>query len=100
MRSQLDEQTRVHAIVHGRVQGVSFRFFTQRTAEELRLTGWVRNRRDGTVEAVAEGPLAQIGRFVSFLHRGSPSAQVAHVDVRYSQPTGEFSGFFIRYDLD
>ena len=49
------EQTRLHAVVHGRVQGVSFRYFVMECARRLDLFGWVRNRYDGTVEVMVEG---------------------------------------------
>jgi acylphosphatase len=87
---------RVEAVVYGRVQGVSFRYYTQREAGRLRLTGWVRNRRDGTVETVAEGPEAALQAFVNFLHRGSPGARVDRVALSWSVATGEFNQFNVR----
>ncbi|NJL92227.1 MAG: acylphosphatase [Anaerolineae bacterium] len=62
---------RLHALVHGRVQGVSFRATTQQTAQQLNLTGWVRNRPDGTVEVLAEGPRAALERLLTFAGRGA-----------------------------
>ena len=56
---------RLHATVFGRVQGVSFRFYTRDTADELGLTGWVANRYDGSVEVVAEGPRAALDQLLS-----------------------------------
>ncbi|NDJ78918.1 MAG: acylphosphatase [Chloroflexi bacterium] len=88
---------RLHAIVHGRVQGVNFRANTQREAAHRRLTGWVRNRWDGTVETVAEGPQATLEAFEQYLHQGPSAAQVERVEVSYSAATGEFSSFNIRY---
>lgn len=87
---------RIEAVVYGRVQGVSFRYYTQREAGRLRLTGWVRNRRDGTVETVAEGPEAALQAFVNFLHRGSPSARVDRVALSWGVATGEFNQFSVR----
>lgn len=92
-----DNPLRLHAVVYGYVQGVNFRSSTQREAASLNLTGWVRNRWDGTVEAVAEGPRSAIERFERYLHRGPMAAEVERVDVTYSPATGEFSGFHIRY---
>jgi acylphosphatase len=87
---------RVEAVVYGRVQGVSFRYYTQREAGRLRLTGWVRNRRDGTVETLAEGPEEALQAFVKFLHRGSPSARVDRVALSWGDATSEFNQFSVR----
>ena len=86
-------EARLHAIVHGFVQGVNFRYYTIRAAQRLGITGWVANRWDGTVETVAEGSHASLAEFEAFLHRGSPSAEVERVDVSWQTPTGEFSHF-------
>ncbi|MGQ9849702.1 MAG: acylphosphatase [Aggregatilineaceae bacterium] len=92
-----EELLRLHALVHGHVQGVYFRATTQHEAVARGLKGWVRNRWDGTVEVVAEGPRAALASFEVFLHQGPPGAHVTHVDIAYSPATGEFSGFNIRY---
>lgn len=91
------EQTRLHAIVHGRVQGVNFRYTTLHAADRLKLTGWVANRWDGTVETVAEGPRSDLDKFLSFLHQGPPSAWVDRVDADWQAPTGEFIDFRVRF---
>jgi acylphosphatase len=83
--------------VHGHVQGVNFRYYTTRTARRLSLSGWVANRRDGTVETIVEGEHSDVERFVGFLHRGSPAARVEDVDVEWESPRGEFGGFRVRY---
>lgn len=88
---------RLHAIVDGRVQGVSFRYYTVQRAGELGVVGWVRNRFDGTVEVVAEGFRGQLDKLAAWLHRGSPSAMVTSVDIRWLPATEEFSGFRVRY---
>ena len=90
-------ETRLHAIVHGRVQGVNFRYYTIHAAQRLGLTGWVANRWDGTVEAVAEGEREALDKFRAFLHSGSPSSMVQQVDVKWETPTGEFERFGVRY---
>jgi acylphosphatase len=90
-------QARVHAVVHGYVQGVNFRYYATRTAQSLGLKGWIANRRDGNVETVAEGEHSNLVEFVDFLHRGSPAASVRNVDVEWKSPTGEFSSFTVRY---
>ncbi len=88
---------RLHAIVHGFVQGVGFRANTQRQAVTRAITGWVRNTPDGTVEVVAEGTEPDVKAFERFLRRGPSAAVVDRVDVTYSEATGEFSRFNIRY---
>lgn len=88
---------RLHAIVHGRVQGVSFRYYTQKRARELGLTGFVRNQWDGSVEVVAEGPQAAVEDLLSFLHVGPRAAFVTEVDTRWPQPVAEFDQFGVRY---
>jgi len=90
-------ESRLHAVVHGRVQGVNFRYYTVRTAQRLGLTGWVANRWDGTVETVAEGRREALNEFRDFLHRGPPSALVQQVDVTWETPTGQFRHFGVRY---
>ncbi len=85
----------VHLVISGRVQGVSFRANTQRTAKQLGLAGWVRNRADGCVEAWAEGPDAAIKDFVTWCHRGPTFAVVDTVDVHSEEPRG-LDGFAIQ----
>lgn len=84
-------------VISGRVQGVFFRATTRRKAQQTDLTGWVRNRPDGKVEAVFEGPTAAVRKMVSWCHEGPRMAQVESVDVDWSEPTGEFGGFSVRY---
>ncbi|MBN1977305.1 MAG: acylphosphatase [Anaerolineae bacterium] len=91
------KQARLHAIVHGRVQGVNFRYATLQAADRLRLTGWVANRWNGTVETVAEGPSGDLETFLSFLHRGPPSAWVDRVDANWQAATGEFTDFRVQF---
>lgn len=88
---------RLHAVISGHVQGVNFRAYTRREAERLRLTGWVRNRSNGSVETVAEGLAEDLATFLDFLKLGSPSASVSLVDADWEAATGEFSRFEIRY---
>lgn len=86
---------RAHVIIKGRVQGVFFRAEARRKAEELGLTGWVRNNPDGAVEAVAEGDTDMVEKFVNWCHEGPPRARVAAVEVSRSGATGEFTHFTI-----
>lgn len=71
----------IRALVHGRVQGVFFRAYTRDKAVQLNLAGWVRNKRDGTVECHAQGTNQAIEEFIRFLHQGSPSSYVDDVAV-------------------
>lgn len=67
-------------VIHGSVQGVGFRYFAQKTAFELRLSGTVRNRDDGTVEVIAIGTPGQLADFAGRLHQGPPASRVRHVE--------------------
>ena len=89
---------RLHVIVRGRVQGVFFRASTQREARRLGLTGWVANRRDGSVEAIAEGGEDELREFLAFCNRGPSAARVDKVDVRWRGYSGEFPDFRIVTD--
>lgn len=88
---------RLHAIVHGLVQGVNFRYYTQRQAEGLGVTGWAANRWDGTVEVVAEGARAALEDLLAWLQHGPPAAHVDGVQADWEAPTGEFDHFRVRY---
>ena len=90
-------KARAHIFVSGRVQGVFFRDHTQRWASSLNLTGWVKNIRDGRVEALAEGDKEKIGELIIRLKEGPPSAQVDRVDVNWEDYKGEFKDFRITY---
>ncbi|MBC2777805.1 acylphosphatase [Parasphingopyxis marina] len=81
-----------HLIIHGRVQGVFYRDWTVETARRLGLTGWVRNRRDGTVEAVVQGEDEAVERFIEMAKDGPPRAGVKHIDAA-PLPAGGFSHF-------
>jgi len=87
---------RLHARVHGQVQGVGFRYFVWRQAKALGLTGWVRNRRDGTVEVVAEGPERALKLLLAVLYEGPPAARVEDVEVTWEPATRKFLIFEIR----
>jgi acylphosphatase len=97
MERDRESAKRLHAVVYGHVQGVNFRAYTRRKAEELELTGWVRNMPGGAVETVAEGSVAALDQFIEFLHQGSPSASVSRVEVRWDDIAAEFTDFHVRY---
>ena len=81
MEQDASKRERAEITVHGRVQGVAFRFYTQNEARRLGLTGWVRNNPDGSVETRAQGDERVLERFVAFLEEGPRAARVASVDV-------------------
>lgn len=82
-------------VVHGRVQGVWFRQSCRRLAADLDLTGWVRNRTDGTVEALFEGPVDAVARAVAWCRSGPPAAVVTDIEVTEAAPSG-LDGFAVR----
>jgi acylphosphatase len=87
------ERSAVHLVVAGRVQGVAFRARAVAEATRLGLSGWVRNRMDGTVEARAEGTPEAVKAFVAWCHHGPPAAKVDQVRVDPVPPTGLDRGF-------
>lgn len=86
---------RVQVIIRGRVTGVFFRAATQREARRLGISGWVRNRPDGSVELVAEGEEEAIKAIISWAQHGTSAARVDDVDVRWRSYAGEFADFRI-----
>ena len=82
-------QKRIHLVVRGRVQGVYFRATAQREARQHGLSGWVKNRGDGSVEIVAEGEEDDVKDFLNWAHAGPSTARVDAVDVRWRSYTGE-----------
>ena len=88
---------RLSVRVAGRVQGVYFRAFTRNQARALGLTGWVRNAYDGSVHLEAEGPRPALETLLAAVRRGPSDARVDHVAVEWSEATGAFDGFAVRY---
>lgn len=83
-----------HLVITGRVQGVAYRACMAQEARRLGVTGWVRNRSDGCVEAMVAGSDEQVAAIMNWARRGPPSAQVNHVAVEIgSGEPGEFVGF-------
>lgn len=87
----------ISAVVVGRVQGVGYRYSTQRVGTELGLAGWVRNRPDGTVEIWAQGNDAEVDRLVEFLGTGPPACRVTSLIVNDTDPDPGLSGFGVRW---
>ena len=90
------ESARLHARVHGFVQGVYFRDTTRQTARALGVTGWVRNLPDGSVEVTAEGSRPALESLLNFLHAGPIHARVERVEAEWGAVTGEFASFHVR----
>lgn len=86
---------RLEARVKGRVQGVSFRYYTQQKAISLQLVGWVRNEANGDVTLVAEGTEEALYRLLSFLNEGPTYARVDSVEAEWGESTDEFQRFRI-----
>lgn len=97
VKSKNTDQIRLHAVVSGIVQGVNFRYYTQREARSLGVNGWVANRWDGSVEVVAEGTRSQLETLLDWLGHGPPSATVTGVQSDWEKGAGEFQGFSVRY---
>jgi acylphosphatase len=88
---------RVHVIVEGRVQGVFFRAYTRDEAVKLGLSGWVRNRTDGSVEVLIEGEKIAVEKMEQWLHEGSPHSLVKTIHTTEEPPTGITTAFEIHY---
>ena len=86
----------LHAVVHGDVQGVGFRDFVQQRANRARLSGWVRNRPDGTVEVLAEGDREELAALLEELTRGPSFAAVERVDADWEAERG-LRGFSVEF---
>jgi acylphosphatase len=94
------ELVRARVFVDGRVQGVAYRFFAEKYAARLGITGWVRNLSDGRVEVLAEGTSHQVETFLERLREGPSLARVDVFDVRREPSTGEFADFRIAFLSD
>lgn len=87
-----------HLIVHGSVQGVGFRFYTKRQAQKLGVTGWVKNKADGTVEIAAQSDSATLKKFIAAVKAGSPASRVERVDIKEIQGAKRYKVFQVKYD--
>lgn len=91
-------QKRIQLVIRGRVQGVYYRATAQREARQHGLTGWVKNRPDGSVEMVVEGEEDHVKDFLAWAQQGPTTSRVDTVDTRWRSYTGEFSEFRIVAD--
>jgi acylphosphatase len=90
----------IHATIRGDVQGVGFRAFVERQAIERGLDGWVRNRRDGSVEAVFAGPANTVETMIDICRQGPAGSRVVDVDLREEEaagliPSSRPAGFYV-----
>jgi acylphosphatase len=92
----MSDHARLEAVVHGRVQGVGFRYYALREARVLGLLGWVANEDSGRVRVVAEGPAADLERLLEALREGPPGASVDRVDEVWPAPSGTLGAFEVR----
>ena len=93
----MQNKIRVHAIITGKVQGVFFRMETKYAAEGFGVVGWVRNKMDGSVEAVFEGKDIDVKALLAWCQTGPPRASVSKVDVTWQAYIGEFNTFEVTY---
>ena len=93
----MQNKDRAHVIISGRVQGVFFRVETKRAADGFGVLGWVRNLKEGSVEAMLEGDQDRVDALLEWCKEGPAHAQVSDVKLDWQDYTGEFSGFDISY---
>ncbi|MBW2505362.1 MAG: acylphosphatase [Deltaproteobacteria bacterium] len=90
-------KVRAKVTVEGLVQGVFFRQSTCEMAAQIGVSGWVRNRQDGQVEAIFEGEKNLVEKALAWCQSGPPAAQVTNIEVEWENFRGEFDGFLVRY---
>ena len=94
----LQQKSRLYAVIEGRVQGVGFRSFVLDKADELELTGWVRNTYAGNVEVLAEGPRFALDELLIALKKGPNTAYVTKVRDSWTEATGEYRFFGVEHN--
>jgi len=88
--------TSVKILVHGKVQGVAFRYHIKELANTLGVNGWVRNRIDGTVEAYLQGETHLVNQLIDWCRNGPAEAFVDRIDISHSTAEPDLSGFMVR----
>jgi acylphosphatase len=86
-----------HLRIHGKVQGVGYRFFATRVARRLGLKGWIQNMRDGSVEALVEGDKKDIDRWIEELKEGPRYAEVTKIDSESKEYSGRLPDFDVKF---
>lgn len=97
MEGIMSKQVRAKVVITGKVQGVYFRAETQTAAKQRNVLGWVRNRPDGSVEALFEGDECSVNAMLEWCWQGSPFSSVYHVDVTWESYVGDVVRFAIVY---
>lgn len=97
--SQSDKNSieELHALVRGEVQEVGFRYFASQKALSLGVRGYARNKSDGAVEVVAQGPRSTLENLLALLRQGPSAAEVDEVETTWREPSEHLSGFSIRW---
>ena len=85
----------VRIIIKGKVQGVSFRYFTLKNAQELNISGWVRNKSNGNVEAIAQGTKRNLELLIQILQQGSSFSRVDKVTLNWEHAEKDYTDFVI-----
>ena len=93
----MESNVRARLLITGRVQGVAFRWETLRAAQRFEVNGWVRNLRDGRVEALVEGPRQQVNDLIDWCREGPPIARVDSLDIQWEDYSGTFREFEITH---
>jgi acylphosphatase len=91
------DEARAHIVIHGDVQGVFFRQSAKGEAEKRNVTGWVKNRPDGSVEAIFEGDKENVDAMTAWCRKGPPRARVKEVAITWQTYTGRFESFDITF---
>ncbi|BBM85727.1 acylphosphatase [Candidatus Uabimicrobium amorphum] len=86
---------RLHVFVSGKVQGVSYRYYTTLEAAKYQISGWVRNLSDGRVEMLAEGSEEELQQLLNWTYKGSPAAEVSDVNYEWLECRNEFTNFTV-----
>ncbi len=94
-----DQNVRLHVLIEGRVQGVGFRYFVLEKANNLGVTGWVRNTFQGQVEVMAEGSRATLDKLLMHIRQGPPSSLVTEALPKWENATGEFKRFDVKFNF-
>ncbi len=86
-----------HIRIHGKVQGVGYRFYVTRVARRLDLKGWIRNLRDGSVESMVEGEKEKIDEWIDDVREGPRYAEITKIDQETRSFTGQLSDFDVQF---